>query len=287
MSIHGLQIKIHIRAGTQIHSAISSSSPISLTHLSFHMNTLCVPQHKARLPLRTGFQRALSTGLLWSNTLRNRGVNSCWGAGKSKIWTAVGVLSTRERLNFEEDPEYVTNTPNRTRSSSPVLFHSSWVGPLFWLSLVRSERTESTCIPWRLSSMMYTVNNTTYISSCSVSQDRNPRPSVDSIHFEGSCQTFWQIFWWVVYSTENHGWIIPLTTDVGIRDVKSKVATVDQLMLSRTYIYKKLNAWELDMFRWYTDSIMPAGGNQEHPIRMPRNDSDAENWIRIRRKCHQ
>jgi len=244
---------------------------------------LCVPQHKARLPLRTGFQRALSTGLLWSNILRNRGVNSCWGAGKSKIWTAAGTLSTRGRLNFEEDPEYVTNIPNRTRSSSPVLFHSSWVGPLFWLGLVRSERTESTCIPWRLSSMMHTINKTTYVSSCSVSQDRNPRPSVDSIHFEGSCQTFWQIS---DQSCIRHR-IIPLTTDAGIRDVKSKVATVDQLILSRTYIYRKLNAWELDIFRWYTDSIMPAGGNEEHPIGMPCNASDAEDWIGIRRKCHQ
>lgn len=87
------KLAVNSRAGTPMHSAISSSSPFSLTHSSLQVNTLCVLQHTTRLPFLTGFHRALETGLLWSNTLRNRGTNSCCGEGKSYMKTAVGTFS--------------------------------------------------------------------------------------------------------------------------------------------------------------------------------------------------
>lgn len=124
MSVHGPRTRenrVHLRAGTLMHSAISSSSPTSPTHSSLHINTLCVPQHKTRLPLRTGFQRTLSTGLLWSNTLRNRGVNSCCGTGKSKIWTAAGVFPARGRLSFDEDLERDYHTKSDQKQISCVI----------------------------------------------------------------------------------------------------------------------------------------------------------------------
>jgi hypothetical protein len=100
---------------------------------------LPLPQHRAKLPLRTGFHCACRTGFECCRTQRSRGTNGSDGAGKSYKWTTVGHVSTIT-MSIHAHSSKSPGRPNRTSNSVPVLFHSSWTAPDFGFGFVGSVR---------------------------------------------------------------------------------------------------------------------------------------------------
>jgi hypothetical protein len=128
-------------AGTPIHSAISSSIPSSPIHSSLQVYILLVPQHRAKLPFRTGFHRACKTGFVCMRILRNLGLNGSEAEGKEYMWMTVGTFSADDkRLVRLKYRKYGLTSPKRTSSKLPVLFHSSWTAPVLGFGFERSVR---------------------------------------------------------------------------------------------------------------------------------------------------
>lgn len=118
---------------------------------------LPLPQHKARLPLRTGFHCACMTGFECCKTQRSRGTNGSDAAGKSYKWTTVGHVSMIT-MSGHAHSRKSTDRPNRTSNNVPVLFHSSWTAPDFGFSFVESVRCKLiVCRPCNRSSGCTTI----------------------------------------------------------------------------------------------------------------------------------
>ena len=125
-----------------MHSAISSSSPDSPCHSSLHVYTLCIPQQRHRIPLRTGFHRACRTGWECKRTVLNLGGLVSPAEGKSKRSTALGTFSLEGCIVIKDwkwSPRLGTHQISRVGGSQS---DSSLVGRAHFSDEVLSSQPE-------------------------------------------------------------------------------------------------------------------------------------------------